>query len=191
MDVNYLRVLNAINEIKAGAFSEMRERRCFSAVTLLFVMIDSCASLVKRERAKDADSFIEFLDEYCWMKRKAFTARALWNSRSSMVHSLSHVGRNHGKAGGGTDPIYYYLWPDTAEQLAARLRYRGVESFLTLDVNELKSIAVSGYNRLLERYEEEEDFRALVDSRAVHLAEDLQTMTLLDVQRVLQRPDDP
>lgn len=191
MDVNYFRILHAINEIKAGAFSEIKQRRCFSAVTLLYVMIDTCASLVKRDGATNSQVFIEFLNQYCWMKPKRFTAAALWNSRSSMIHALSHVGSNHRRAKDGSEPIYYFLWPDTAEQVEARLRARGVERFIVLDVAELKGIAVSGYNRLIERIEEDPDVRRLVESHSTHLAEDLQLMTLLDIYRALEGPPDP
>lgn len=170
MDRHLFEVLNIVNEVKAGAFSEMRERRVFSSSCLLFVMIDVCASLAMPTDLSNSRRFVQFLDDY-YGEYPGISNSDLWWARSSMLHSLAHIG--HGHERGKAVPIYFYCFPDKAEDLKAQLRAEGLVSFNVMDIAQLKMIAVRCYNEFTDRLEADPDLSAKVAVVAKNLGKDL------------------
>lgn len=170
MDRHTFEVLNIVNEIKAGAFSEMKERRVFSSACLLFVMIDVCASLAMPADLSNSKRFVRFLDDYSG-EYPGISNSDLWWARSSMLHSLAHIGHGHEK--GKAVPIYFYCFPDRPEDLEAQLRADGLERFHVMDILQLKLIAVRCYNAFTDRLEEDAELSAKVAVVAKNLGKDL------------------
>lgn len=170
MDRHTFEVLHIVNEIKEGAFSEIRERRVFSSACLLFVMIDVCASLAMPPDLNNSRRFVQFLDDY-YGEYPGISNSDLWWARSSMLHSLAHIGHGHEK--GKAVPIYFYCFPDRAVELEAQLRAEGLERFSVMDIAQLKMIAVRCYNEFTDRLEDDPELSAKVAAVAMNLGKDL------------------
>lgn len=170
MDRHTFEVLSIVNEIKAGAFSEMLARRVFSSACLLFVMIDVCATLAMPSNLSNSKRFIQFLDEYSG-NCSGISNSDLWWARSSMLHSLAHIG--HGHERGRAVPIYFYCFPDKAEDLQAQLRNDGLDTFNVMDIAQLKMLAVRCYNGFTDRLEDDPELSSKVAAVAKNLGKDL------------------
>jgi hypothetical protein len=186
MDSRTLSALILLNDLRHAAMDAMREKRKLPSLLLLYSFIDICASLAEESPARtNRDRFENFLRAYALANWRTFTPYDLWAARSSLLHAYSPLG-DHTDKPGGAKPIFYYSWPETPEKVREALVSRGYKDFLLLDVATIKTIAVSCFNGVWRRVQDEPEFELVLRRNAEHLLKDFQHMQLENELAALQ-----
>jgi len=186
MNARTLSALSLLNELRHAAFDTLARKHKHPALLLFYSFIDICASLAEEPPAKsNRERFENYLSRYALSRWKTFRPYDLWAARSSLLHAYSPLG-NHTDKLNGARPIFYFVWPETEEQMRALLVARGYSNFLLVDVNTIKHIAVSSFNALWMQIEKAPEFSQLFQRNAEHLLKDShyirieEELTLLD-----------
>jgi len=186
MNARTLAALSLLNELRHAALDTLARKHKHPALLLFYSFIDICASLAEETPAKsNCERFENYLSCYALSSWKTFRPYDLWAARSSLLHAYSPLG-DHTDKPNGAQLIFYFVWPETEEQMRTLLLARGYSNFLLVDVSTIKHIAVSSFNGLWMRIENDPEFSKIFQGNAAHLLKDShyirleEELTLLD-----------
>lgn len=172
MNPRTLSALSLMNDLRHAAFEALERKHKYPALLLFYSLIDICASLANEySSATNRARFESFLSRYALSSWTQFTPYDLWAARSSLLHAYSPLG-DHTERTNGATPIFYFAWPETKEEVTEILSSRGYLSFLVLDIQTIKHIAVSAFNAMWSRVESDPTFEATLLANAEHLLKD-------------------
>lgn len=173
MNPRTLSALSLLNDLRHAAFEALGRKHKYPALLLLYSFIDICASLAEEPPTKRNDArFQSFLSQYALSSWTLFRPYDLWAARSSLLHAYSPLGFHTEKTNGAV-PIFYFIWPETETEVREHLVSRGYSSFVLIDVQTIKHIAVSAFNAMWSRIENEPTFEAIFLENAEHLLKDI------------------
>lgn len=183
--------LALLNDLRHSAMDALTQKHKLPALLLFYSFIDICASLASGpEKLKNGERFQRFVREYALVSWQVVTPQDLWAARSSLLHAYSPLGDHTGRRNGAT-PIFYYAWPETEEQLRAAVAARGYTEFHVLDMDHIKHIAISCFNALWSKVENDQEFELRFRQNATHLLKDLHHIQLENeltfMQEMLER----
>lgn len=174
MNPRTLSTLSIINDLRHAAFEALERKHKYPALLLFYSFIDICASLAsENSSANNRARFESFLTRYVKLGWGQFKPYDLWAARSSMLHAYSPLGDHTAKENGAT-PIFYFAWPETKEEVTEVVASCGHTTFLVLDIQTIKYIAVSAFNEMWSRVESEPSFEATLLTNAEHLLKNVQ-----------------
>ena len=197
MNARTLSALMLLNDLRHAAMDALREKHKMPSLLLFYSFIDICASLAEETPAKtNRDRFENYLRAYALLNWQSFTPYDLWAARSSLLHAYSPLGDHTNKAN-SAKVIFYFAWPETKEEVHEAIVSRGYSNFYLMDVNTIKHVAISCFNGMWRRVDNEPDFELKFRSNSEHLLKDFQHMqleselTLIEDLRLLsvQQPD--
>jgi hypothetical protein len=175
-----------LNDLRHAALDALREQHKLPSLLLFYSFIDICASLAEETPAKtNRDRFENYLRSYALLTWQSFTPYDLWAARSSLLHAYSPLG-DHTSKPNGAKPIFYFAWPETKEQMHEAVASRGYANFYLMDVNTIKHVAVSCFNGLWMRVENETAFELKFRENAEHLLKDLRHIQLENELNLLE-----
>jgi hypothetical protein len=177
MQARTLTIITVLLDLKKAFTIQLREKRKNPALLLIYAFIDICAALVNNGKTENRDIFRACIDEYVMMSGKPFDSYDLWSARSSLLHSYSPLGF-HTKKTNGAKKIFYYSWPERKEELESILREKGYTEFVTLNIEDIKWVAIDVLNSLMIKIKKDSDFEKLFLKNASHFLFDLQAFKL-------------
>lgn len=167
-----------LNDLRHSAMDALTQKHKLPALLLFYSFIDICASLEGGHlKLKNRERFERFVKEHALTSWRVVTPYDLWSARSSLLHAYSPLGDHTAKSNGAI-PIFYYSWPETEEQMRAAVSSRGYANFHVLDVSYIKHIAISCFNSLWSKVENESEFELVFRANAEHLLKDLHHIQL-------------
>ena len=188
MNTQALSALSLLNELKDAAFDALKRKHKNPALLLLYSFIDICATLADRPPAsRNRERFESYLRAHALCKWTRFSTYDLWAARCSLLHAYSPLG-DHTERANGAKALFYYSWPERPDQMADLLRSRGYKDFVLVDVEEIKTIAVSAYNTLWMRVDQNPEVELVVSENARHLLRDSHYIRL---EQEMERLEDP
>jgi hypothetical protein len=162
-----------LNDLRHSAMDTLSQKHKLPALLLFYSFIDICASLaIGHLKLTNRDRFERFVKDYALTSWRVVTPYDLWSARSSLLHAYSPLGDHTSKPNGAT-PIFYYAWPETEEQMRLAVTSRGYTHFHVLDMSYIKHIAISCFNSLWSKVENDPDFELAFRANAEHLLKDL------------------
>lgn len=168
-----LSALSLINDLRRAAFETLERKHKYPALLLFYSFIDICASLAQETQTTgNRDRFVSFLSRYALTTWSQYKPYDLWAARSSLLHAYSPLGDLTERTNGAT-PIFYFVWPETKEEMTEMLASRGYTKFLVLDIQTIKHIAVSAFNSMWLRVESDSAFESTFLANAEHLLKDV------------------
>ncbi|MDP2380497.1 MAG: hypothetical protein Q8M35_08445 [Pseudohongiella sp.] len=179
-----LSALSLINDLRRAAFEALERKHKYPALLLFYSFIDICASLAQENQtAGNRERFESFLSRYALTTWSQYKPYDLWAARSSLLHAYSPLGYHTEKPNGAT-PIFYFVWPETKEEMTEILASRGYTNFLVLDIQTIKHIGVSAFNSMWLRVESDSVFESTFLANSEHLLKDVH-QRLLENELVL------
>lgn len=172
--------LALLNDLRHSAMDALSQKHKLPALLLFYSFIDICASLVSgHKKLTSRDRFEYFVKEYALTSWQVVTPYDLWSARSSLLHAYSPLGDHTRKLNGAT-PIFYYAWPETDEQMQAAVLKRGYTRFHVLDMSYIEHMAISCFNSLWFKVENDAEFELLFRANAEHILKDIHYIQLED-----------
>lgn len=167
-----------LNDLRHAAMEALRQKHKLPSLLLFYSFIDICASLSEEVPARsNRERFETFLRTSTSLNWNSFTPYDLWAARSSLLHSYSPLG-NHTERPTGARPIFYFAWPETREQVDELLARRGYKNYYLVDINTIKHIAVSGFNTMWRRVDNDPTFEKKFRENVEHVLRDMRYMVL-------------
>ena len=178
--------LALLNDLRHAAMDALTQKHKLPSLLLFYSFIDICASLASGPLQKDNRvRFEAFVKDYALLNWRTYTPYDLWSARSSLLHAYSPLG-HHTKKPNGAKPIFYYAWPETKEQMSIAANSRGYTDFHLIETSEIKHIAISCFNSLWSKIENDLAFEELVRANAEHLLKDLHHIQLENELTLIQ-----
>lgn len=163
----------------------LREKHKNTALLSIYAFIDICAALANDRKTENQEIFKAYLQKFTMLSGKPFTAYDLWAARCSLLHAFSPFGRHTEKLN-GAKPIFYYSWTEKREEVENALVIKGYSDFILLNVEDVKWVAIEGFNNLFDRIETDEAFESQFLKNAKDLLFDLQAYKLEDELSMLE-----
>lgn len=180
MNPRALSALSLVNDLRHAAFDALDRKHKYPALLLFYSFIDICATLADEAATTgNRARFENFVTKYALLSWGAIRPYDLWAARSSLLHAYSPLGE-HTSRGNGATPIFYFAWPETEEEMRQALSSKGYGNFLLVDIETIKDIAVSTFNAMWSRVENEPEFEAVFLRNAEHLLKGLFHLRLED-----------
>lgn len=171
MPPRFYTILSVLNDLKDAFLTLLQKPNKQPALLMIYAFIDICAAL-SRDPSKKSNSrvFMEFVEKFRPPSSNPLPSSQLWAARSSLLHAFSPLG-NHTTIG-KAKPVFYYSWNEDREAVKRTLEGRGYADFSLVSINEIKGIAIWGYNEMIRRVENEPAFRERVISNGEHMLVD-------------------
>jgi len=169
-----------LNDLRHSAIEALKHRHKLPALILFYSFIDICAAMSCTDsELKGGKGFRDYLRQYALYGWHSITPFDLWSARSSLLHTFSPFGNHTGKPD-GAKPIFYFSWPEKAEEVEVSLRSGGYDDFVLISVDDIKHIAISAFNAMWSRVEKDADFEQAFRDNAKHILKDYMHMRLED-----------
>ena len=185
MPARFYTILSVLNDLKDAFLTLLEKPNKQPALLMIYAFMDICAALSRDQSTKsNSRIFMEFIERFQPPSRNPLPPSQLWAARSSLLHAFSPLG--HHTRLGKAKPVFYYSWNEDKDAVRKSLELRGYADFSLVSINQIKGIAIWGYNEMIRRVESDSTFRDQVISNAEHLLVDYATFR---VERFLRNAD--